>query len=687
MVFLYSEFLQIQEILSTYAEIAPNQLAVSMFNIWGDTLGGALAVVHQLSWILFNFLPRTSQYVPPSPLAGSLIPLNNRTWIAKAALGTTSLEFVFPIGPVFVLSKSEGQYVLPSNASLAPLEGYGTVWILPESPTSEVPAYMLSADADIFVTFDNVSACTVTLHASTANITAHESRPHADIFGDEFILEFPHAEILADALAGFYWGTMLPCVVEKTTAANYPVSDGFIISTLADTYAGTYPDVDHEFQIKGRIAMGSMMDLAVVRRIIELDLKLMREDPQQLWRAPCSLQPSGSREFHIRRNSEDGETNANMFLVTGNVELMESVWLYVARTKDLSWLLHNIDDIENASWLVEWHIDTLGRLWSDVYYEDQVMKDGRETMTAALAARGFGLLAQLEHLLGRNDKEARYLALEQKLMQTLAQPLPIGYWDSDNSRFVDWVDRSGLMHDHVHLLANVLPVIFGATQPAQTKSVLSLVDSQLGEFQRFPTFLAAQIAEYTESEIGDGGPYDLCAAGRYWAWDAAFWHWRQDGEMLQHQLAQVAAEGRADNYVMGERYDMDYIYYVDGVDWHGAPHYYEYPCVYAWVLVHEYLGLRPALNAALEIAPRLVEFGSITLKQKAYQVKYDYQGSGFDLSNLATSQRSFALDLSALYPTAANISWIIANETVTGPLRGSQVSLEGGSMVEIKPLY
>ncbi len=83
---------------------------------------------------------------------------------------------------------------------------------------------------------------------------------------------------------------MLPCVVERTTASGYATSDGFIISTLASMYVGTYPDVDHEFQIKGRMAVGSNLDLGIVRRMIELQLKLMREDPVGLWRAPCSVQ-------------------------------------------------------------------------------------------------------------------------------------------------------------------------------------------------------------------------------------------------------------------------------------------------------------------------------------------------------------------------------------------------------------
>ena len=78
----------------------------------------------------------------------------------------------------------------------------------------------------------------------------------------------------------------------------------------------------------------------------------------------------------------------------------------------------------------------------------------------------------------------------------------------------------------------------------QSRAVLDLVERELPEFQRFPTFLSARIADYTDAEIGDGGPYDLCAAGRYWCWDAAFWSWRGAGAMLKDQLERVAARAR-----------------------------------------------------------------------------------------------------------------------------------------------
>ncbi|GIF23526.1 hypothetical protein BJ973_004136 [Actinoplanes tereljensis] len=469
------------------------------------------------------------------------------------------MTFHFPAGPVFLLDSDDGgRYVLPLLPALLPAllpgdsaTGRGRCWVLPPEPDSAEPAWMITADGPITVRYSGG----IVVDAPGGTLTAHRARPHADVDGHEFTLDFPGAEPLADALAGFYWGTILPCVVERTRAKDYPDADGYVLSTLADTYAGTYPDVDHEFQIKGRLAAGSRVDLDVVRRMIEMQLILMREDPAQLWRDPCAVQPGGEREYHVRRNSLDGTANAVMFLVTGNVEVLESIWLYVARTKDLAWLRAHIEDIEGAASCIEDCIDPLGRLWSDVYYEDQVIKDGRETMAASLAARSFSLLGSLETMLGRSD---RYSALAERLAATIAQPLPTGYWDPAAGRFVGWVDRSGVVHDHIHLLANVLPVLFGQAGVVQAESVAALVDREREEFQRFPTFLAARIAEYTDSEIGDGGPYDLCAAGRYWCWDAAYWSWRRDGRMLLDQLGAVARQSAADGYVMGERYDRTF---------------------------------------------------------------------------------------------------------------------------------
>lgn len=604
--------------------------------------------------------------------------IDDGVWSLAAEPGTVSIELDLPPGPAFLLDRTDRFYILPSDAAHRDLSGYGTCWLLPTTDGTG-PAWLIEADASIQA-LRNDEGWRIRIASATARLTRHRARPHADVHGDRFIFDLPGGDRLADALAGFYWGTMLPSVIERTKAKAYPDAEGFVVSTLASKYAGTYPDVDHEFQIKGRLAMGSRLDRDVVRRMIELQLRMMREDPTQLWRNPCAVQPSGNREYHVRRNSMDGKENAEMFLVTGNIEVLESIWLHIGHTGDLDWLRSNISDIEGAASSIALHIDPLGRLWGDVYYEDQVIKDGRETMAQALAIRSFRLLAELEDLLERTEPAARYRELADRLAASLSRPLPEGWWDPETARFVDWVDRSGGVHDHIHLLANILPVLVGAATPEQTAAVNALVASELAEFQRFPTFLSARIADYTPSEIGDGGPYDLCAAGRYWCWDAAFWGARGDGRMLREQLDRVAAQGALDGYVMGERYDMDHVYYIDGSPWHGAAHYYEYPCVFTWVLFAEYIGLRPALDVDLEIAPRLEAHGAITLQQQAYRLSIRFAPEGFTLSNLADTPRSFRIALDALYPNAT------MEDARTGvPLTDSPVTLGAGEAITFAP--
>lgn len=608
----------------------------------------------------------------------------DRSWEILPAQADAVWDLHFPHNRAVLVDTTDELSVLPSSALTTRLQGRGWCWALPSDPRSDLPAVLVRADGELDVLVTEAGT-TVRISGGPAMLQTHRARPHADVAGDEITLDIADGEALTNAYAGFYWDTMIPCVVERTRAASYPDARGYVLSTLASTYAGTYPDVDHEFQIKGRIAVGSEVDLAVVRRMMELQIRMMREDPQGLWRNPCAIQPSGDREYHVRRASMDGSQNAIMFLVTGNVEILESVWLYIARTKDVDWLRANIDALEAAAASVADTMDRAGRLWGDVYYEDQVIKDGRETMGAALASRSFRLLAELDDLLGRAEQSAHHRDLADRLDAALRQPLPQGYWDPQERRFTDWVDRSGVAHDHIHLLANILPVLVGAATPEQAGDVLALVARETPEFQRFPTFLSARIANYDDSEIGDGGPYDLCAAGRYWCWDAAFWASRGHGGVIAEQLLAVANEGALSDYVMGERYDMNHVYYADGTTWHGAAHYYEYPCVFTWVLLHEYLGVGESLTADLRLSPRLAAPGSIRLDQKAYQMSYAYAPESFELVNHADRQRSFEIDLSALYPHAAGFVIVRADGGEDG-LELAGALLSPGESVRIRPV-
>jgi hypothetical protein len=609
--------------------------------------------------------------------------LDERSW-RLITQDERPIELEMVQGPSFVLDHNKEWYVLPMDAEHRTITGREYAWVLPVDPDSSDSSWLIKTDGEIILTHTQ-ETINVRVAADSCELIAYESRPHADSFGKRFRFEFEHGEKLAHTLAALYWGTMLPSVVERTRASEYPDSEGYVLSTLKSMYGGTYPDVDHEFQIKGRLAWGNELDYDVIRRMIELQLRMMREDPEGLWRNPCAVQPSGDREYHVRRSSLDGSANAIMFLITGNVEVLEAAWLYCAATKNMDWLRRHIEDLEGAASCIEDQIDRHGRLWSDVYYEDQVIKDGRETFATVLAAHSFNLLAELERRLGREEKEAHYQNIATLLGNSVAKPLPMGYWDETNNRFVDWVDRNGDSHDHIHLLANILPVLFGHTSKEQEESILALVDEHIDQFQRFPTFLAAHIDQYTDTEIGDGGPYDLCAAGRYWCWDAAFWSWKKNRNVLLGQLMRVAEQAATEGYVMGERYDMNYIYYIDDKNWHGAAHYYEYPCVYSWVLIHEFLGIRQTFEADLLISPRLTDTGKVVLEQSGFQLSYVYEENAFRLTNLGSITRSFEVDLSAIYPHCD--SWKLTCGDVEKLVEsGIVVSLESGTEAVWEPV-
>ena len=60
-------------------------------------------------------------------------------------------------------------------------------------------------------------------------------------------------------------------------------------------------------------------------------------------------------------------------------------------------------------------------------------------------------------------------------------------------------------------------------------------------FSKVPILCRGKIEDYTQSEIGVGGPYDLCAAGRYWCHDAKYRREKADAALLKRQLERVAS--------------------------------------------------------------------------------------------------------------------------------------------------
>ncbi|HEY3412684.1 MAG TPA: hypothetical protein VGM51_06470 [Armatimonadota bacterium] len=534
-----------------------------------------------------------------------------------------------------------GLFVLPDVLGEHRIEGEGLVWLLAPSGSGR-PSILVRVRGGATV---RAREGGVEVEGPACSSEEHSSPPRADAMGNRFSFRVEHGEEFEEALAAFYWDTMVPCIVERTAGASYPDPDGFVRSSPStERFAGTYPACDHEFGIKGRIAFGDEVDLAVVGRMIDLELRMMRENPDGFWGCPCAVQPDGVREYFWRRATLDGSNEAQMFRLSGNAEVQENAWLYYALTKDRAWLEARIEDMERATKQIVRFIDPDGWLEAHAFYEDAVIKDGCSTESTALTANALRLLAQLETALGRIDQARHFADLSERIAARLSLPLPEGHWNPANRRFVDWIDRRGVPHDHMQLPANILPPLLGWATEDQTEAVAKLVQDEFAEFQRFPSFVSARIADYTDSEIGIHGPFDSCAMARTWCWDAAYWHSRGEGEVLLGQLLAVARKGKESGWHMAERYDMGHVYYADGTDFHGSTHYYEYPCVFAWVLIHDYLGVRIALDVDLEIAPRLVGDGDVRLDAPSLAIEYRKLNGVLSITNLAPRARTFRIE-------------------------------------------
>jgi len=211
--------------------------------------------------------------------------------LVTAKDGSNAIEFNFQTRTCLGINKADSQwYVFPFNNAPGNLTVNTNLWVLPQDPFSKSNSYFIKLSAgdslSAVIENDNVK---VNVYAKTFELFTSEARPHSDCFNNRYTINIQGGDTLANALAGVYWGTMLQSVVEKTKAKNYPYSSGYVISTLNPrAYAGSYPDVDHEFQIKGRLAFASDLDVNVVKRMIELQFKLMQDDPEGLFRAPCS---------------------------------------------------------------------------------------------------------------------------------------------------------------------------------------------------------------------------------------------------------------------------------------------------------------------------------------------------------------------------------------------------------------
>ena len=105
-----------------------------------------------------------------------------------------------------------------------------------------------------------------------------------------------------------------------------------------------------------------------------------------------------------------------------------------------------------------------------------------------------------------------------------------------------------------------------------------------------------------------------------------------------------------DHFEMGERYDMNYIYYNTGEDakrnWHGSPLYYEYPNVFIDVLIHDFFGILADEESDLLIAPCCTDNSKVLME--SFGISYKYSQNNFILTNISCKNMNVKIDLSKM---------------------------------------
>lgn len=550
---------------------------------------------------------------------------------------------------IYGSSLSENElYVIPPVFQPDKFEGNNFLWIINETENSF--SYIKTDDKYTVVKNDERR-----LVFFSGEFTRKDFKgfPSCDFLGNTFLFNIGGSDKLTKTLSEFYWKNLLcECAERSFMTEKKHLREGYVLSTLnTDFYGGTYPAVDHEFHIRGRLAMGNSFDADIVKRMISLQLRVMKTDWRKQYRNLLSLQPNGRREYRVRRRSKNLKKRAVMFPLTANIEIVEELYNYYCLTKDLQFVKDSLSTVEKGLAYVEKHIDKNGRLWSDVYYEDQVIKHGATAQAQAFAVNSFRLMGKLERIAGSESLAEHYESLSEKMAKNYIKDVPNGYWDSQNERYIDWIEKSGKTHDHIHLLSNALSVSLKLNPEERDRKIIAMIKENDIIFQKFPTFLAADIAAYTDSEIGTGGPYDLCAAGRYWCHDAKYRKYIGEKDLILHQLLAVSKQAEADEYKMGERYDMNYVYYNTGKDaeknWHGAECYYEYPNVFTDVLIHDYCGISGHEKADCAVIPCLSENAHI--KMESYGIEYSNENNTFSLKNLKQKPLRVFIDLSKIF--------------------------------------
>jgi hypothetical protein len=279
-----------------------------------------------------------------------------------------------------------------------------------------------------------------------------------------------------------------------------------------------------------------------------------------------------------------------------------AAWDYVEATGDQPWLERRIDRLEFiAEFLVKRDVDgdglveatqsgnrgTLKEPGRSCAWFDAVNCGHKDGYTNALIYRAWRCLAELEGRLARNERQAHYHRLADRLKAAYAKTLysPATGW------LAWWKSADGELHDYATPIVNGLAIEYGLVEPAQGREILARLWTKIDQagFHRFDLGIPPMLVPVHRSDYLL--PDALGLPQREDGTDT-FGHYQNGGITVGHVLHFLAA-----HYVVGQPERADRVLRamlerqaegkfqngvrdaggqgIDWTDWNGNPTGYE----------------------------------------------------------------------------------------------------------------
>ena len=185
--------------------------------------------------------------------------------------------------------EKNGCHIIPPQYQPEKFNGDTVLWLLPVEKNGKSK----KIDCGNYTVKAQRKETVITFYSKSAE-KEFSAVPCCDFFGNEIVFDLPEKKIFEKTFAEFYWNNLLNQVAERTfLRKKKDIREGYVLSTLnKKAYAGTYPAVDHEFHMKGRFAVGGKTEAELLRRMLLLQLKIMREDKRNCTEMSVRFNPT-----------------------------------------------------------------------------------------------------------------------------------------------------------------------------------------------------------------------------------------------------------------------------------------------------------------------------------------------------------------------------------------------------------